>query len=212
MSCFDLVKSWLYVMQAVAIAQQSFSTNLFLFLFTTEEWTLRCQKPIDLYITKAKRRFKKLLLRSICYRQQSFGYTWLCWRLFQKNCWNEVCIIPNAFQLFLIFASFTLLSQKRKTNYLKFAVFSSLLKQIVAFEYRSCLQSLLIFRQSMKKTINENKNNTGLSKGVHSGINNIQNRDHTLTEDVYHDVWHTVIIISNFQWKWMTEFSFFLYE
>lgn len=60
-----------------------------------------------------------------------------------------------------------------------------------------------------KKTINENKNNTGLSKGVHSGINNIQNRDHTLKEDVYHDVWHTVIIISNFQWKWMTEFSSF---
>lgn len=62
-----------------------------------------------------------------------------------------------------------------------------------------------------KKTINENKNNTGLSKGVHSGINNIQNRDHTLKEDVYHDVWNTVIIISNFQWKWMTEFSFLFF-
>lgn len=116
-------------MLAAGIVQQSFSTNLRLFLFTTEEWTLRCQKPIDRYITKAKRRFKILLLRSICYRQQSVGYIWLCWRLFKKSCWNEVCIIPNAFQLFLIFASFTLLSQKRKTNYLKFAVFSSLLSK-----------------------------------------------------------------------------------
>lgn len=147
MSCFDLVKSWLYVMQAVAIVQQSFSTNLCLFLFTTEEWTLRCQKPIDLYITKAKRRFKKLLLRSICYRQQYFGYIWLCWRLFKKNCWNEVCTIPNAFQLFLIFASFTLLSQKRKKT---IGIFKSS-KRIVAFEHRSGLQSLLIFWQSMKK-------------------------------------------------------------
>lgn len=42
-------------MLAAAIVQKSFSTNLCLFLLTTEE----CQKPIDLYITKAKRRFKK---------------------------------------------------------------------------------------------------------------------------------------------------------
>lgn len=144
-------------MLAAALVQQPFSTNFRLFLFTTEEWTLRCQKPIDRYITKAKRRFKKLFLRSICFRQQSFGYIWLCWTLFKKKNWNKVCIIPIAFQLILIFASFTLLSQKRKKNYLKFAVFSSLLKQIVAFEYRSGLQSLLIFWQSMKKTLTRTK-------------------------------------------------------
>lgn len=195
-------------MLAAAIVQQSFSTNLRLFLFTTEEWTLRCQKPIDRYITKAKRRFKILLLRSICYRQQSVGYIWLCWRLFKKNCWNEVCIIPNAL-LFLIFASFTLLSQKRKTNYLKFAVFSSLLSKKLHLSIVVVYNLYWSSDKVWKKNIYENKNNTGLSKGVHSGINNIQNRDPILKEDVYHDVWHTVIIISNFQWKWMTEFSFF---